>query len=144
MPKEYTFDTEKEFLQKLEELTQQGIPSEKINYYSPYLVHRAEEILQSPPSKLKFFTLTGAITGICTGAALTIYTSAAWPLLTSGKPIISIPPFLVIMFELFILLGCIFSLIGFLFLAKLPDPYEFVPEKEYGNQFVIVVDEEKD
>ena len=41
-------------------------------------------------------------------------------MITGGKPLISIPPFVVIAFELTILLGAIGGMIGFLVLSGLP------------------------
>ena len=71
--------------------------------YSPVPGHEIEAALEEPTSPVRFFTLTGAIIGCVTGFALTIGTSVAWPLLTSGKPIVSMPTFVVIAFETTIL-----------------------------------------
>ena len=46
-----------------------------------------------------------ALTGTATGFSLTIWTSLKWELITGGKPVVSIPPFVIIAFELTILLG---------------------------------------
>ena len=43
-----------------------------------------------------------------------------WPLITGGKPIISIPPLVVIGFTVAMLLGAMGGLTGFLSLARLP------------------------
>ena len=43
-----------------------------------------------------------------------------WPLITGGKALYSIPPFVVIAFELTILFGAIAGMLGFLTLSRLP------------------------
>lgn len=82
--------------------------------------HESKEVLNLPASKLKFFTLTGAVIGLVIGFGFPIYTSLNLPLITGGKPIVSIPAFVIIAFELTILFSVIFSFLGFLFLSKLP------------------------
>jgi len=88
--------------------------------YSPVPDHEIEEALEKPTSPVRFFTLTGAVIGCIAGFALTIGTSLAWPLLTSGKPIVSMPTFVVIAFETTILFGALGNLLGFLLSARLP------------------------
>jgi hypothetical protein len=88
--------------------------------YSPVPDHEIEAALEKPVSPVRFFTLTGGIVGCLCGLALTIGTSIAWPLLTSGKPVISMPTFVVIAFETTILFGALGNLLGFLLSARLP------------------------
>ena len=70
-------------------------------------------------SPVRFYTLGGAALGFVSGLALTIGTVIQWPLMTGGKPIVSVPPFLVIAFELTILLGGLFTLGGLVIHARL-------------------------
>ena len=51
-------------------------------------------------SPVRLFTLVGALLGCTAGFSLPIYTVSAWPLITGGKPLFSIPAFVVIAFEL--------------------------------------------
>lgn len=141
MSTEYKFDNETDFMKKLKELVGNGATEDDLEVFAPYPVHGMDSLFK--PSKLKFFTLVGALSGTTTGLALTSYTVLHWPLITSGKPLISLPPFLVIAFELTILFGGVVSLLGFLFLSRLPNPMQIVPEKEYGNDFVIIVKEKQ-
>ncbi|MDV2479920.1 MAG: quinol:electron acceptor oxidoreductase subunit ActD, partial [bacterium] len=101
-----------------------------------------DEILKVRPSKLKFFTFFGALSGTITGFAFTIYTVLRWPLLiTGGKPIVSIPPFVIIAFELTILFGAIATFLGFLILSRSPNLKKIISPKECGNNFLIIVDD---
>jgi len=70
------------------------------------------EALGRPTSPLGWLTLGGAVTGTASGFALCIGTSLAWPLTTGGKPIVSLPPFAIIAFELAVLLGGLVTLAG--------------------------------
>ena len=88
--------------------------------YTPAPDHTMEQLLGARVSPVRLFTLAGAILGCITGFALPIYTVSSWPLITGGKPLIAIPPFVVIAFELTILFGAIGGMIGFLALAGLP------------------------
>ncbi len=135
----YTYDDRGPFLDKLKELVGQGVTSTEMELVVPFPMHEIEHILQLKESKLRFFTLFGALAGLLTGFALTMGTVADWPLITGGKPLMSIPAFLVIAFELTILFGAVSSFIGFLILARLPAPMTVLEPVEHNNQFTITV-----
>ena len=92
----------------------------RVDAFSPAPDHTLEQLMGAPVSPVRMFTLVGAVLGCTAGFALPIFTVSAWPLITGGKPLISIPPFVVIAFELTILFGAIFGMTGFLLLAGLP------------------------
>ena len=94
------------------------------------------------PSPLRLFTLAGALTGMSLGFALTIFTVFDWPLITGGKPLISIPPFIVIAFALTILLGSLASFAGFLILGKMPSIKKIQEPIEHDNRFIILLENE--
>lgn len=87
---------------------------------SPVPHHAIDEALKKPPSPVRVFTLIGCLLGAATGFTLTIGTSLHISLITGGKPIVSIPPFLIIVFELTILFGGLLTLGGMLLNARLP------------------------
>lgn len=91
-----------------------------LTVFSPVWRHELEEILKPAVSPVRLFTLLGGLAGCASGFALTIWTSLDWPLRTSAKPIVSIPPFIVIAFELTILLGALGTLLGLFLTARLP------------------------
>jgi len=141
MTEKLTFTDKHDFLKKLEALIHSGVAQQQLSVVMPYHVHEVEELLKLPPSKLRFFALIGALAGAITGFAFTIFTALHWKLMTSGKPIISIPPFIIIAFALTILFGSLISFAGFLILSRLPSPKNISSPEEYGNQFVILVDQ---
>lgn len=134
----YTFDTQEEFLEKLEEMVKEGVKPEAVTTLTPFHVHEAEHILKSKPSELRFFTLAGALAGFFLSFAFIIYTVLDWPLITGGKPLISIPAFIIIAFECTILFGGIISLLGFLHLNRLPNIKRIIDPRECGSQFIII------
>ena len=75
--------------------------------YSPAPNHELEEALNHRVSPVRLFTLIGGLTGCAAGFGMTIWMSYDWPVLVGGKPIASIPPYVVIAFELTILLGAL-------------------------------------
>lgn len=94
----------------------------ELTVYTPVPVHEIEEVVERdrPLSRVRLFTLIGALTGTASGFILTIWTSLIWGLVTGGKPIASIPPFVVIAFELTILFGGLATVIGVAVLGRLP------------------------
>lgn len=92
----------------------------RIESFSPLPDARIQTASAAPPSPVRAFTLAGGVLGCASGLALTIWTSLSWPLMTGGKPIVSLPPFLIIAFELTILFGALLALVGFLIQARLP------------------------
>ncbi|MGH7508415.1 MAG: DUF3341 domain-containing protein [Gemmatimonadales bacterium] len=75
--------------------------------YTPAPNHEIEEVLEHRVSPVRLFTLIGGLTGCTAGFAMTIWMSYDWPLIVGGKTIASIPPYVVIAFELTILLGAL-------------------------------------
>ena len=71
-------------------------------------------------SRVRLFTLLGGLTGTFSGFMLTIWSSLQWGLVTGGKPVVSIPPFVVIAFELTIVFGGVATLLGMVILGRLP------------------------
>ncbi len=101
--------------------------------YMPFPDHHIEEALGYGESPVRVWTLVGGLTGAATGFALTIWTSMDWPLVTGGKPIISIPAYVVIAFEMAVLFGALATLIGLFVLSRLP---HIKPMIVYDAEFV--------
>ena len=142
MSNKYVFEEKEKFLHKLEEVVKSGVSAEDIEIYTPYPVHEAEEVLKLKTSPLRFFTLLGALSGLIFGFLFTIGTSIDWPLIRGGKPIVAIPAFIIVAFELTVLFGGVISFIGFLILSRLPDVKRIIDPEEYGNQFIIQIAKE--
>jgi len=75
-------------------------------------------VLGEKPSPVRLWALIGGLLGCIGGFALTVGTSLDWPIPTGGHPIVAMPPFLVIAFELTILGGALGTLSGFLVYSR--------------------------
>jgi len=81
-----------------------------LTVYSAAPNHEIEEALEHKVSPVRLFTLIGGLTGCTAGFGMTLWMSYDWPVVVGGKPIGSIPPYVVIAFELTILLGALSTL----------------------------------
>lgn len=125
----------------LEELKAKGYHD--LTVYTPVPVHEIEEVLERdrPVSRVRLFTLIGGLTGTFSGFFLTIWSSVEWGLITGGKWMAltaegitgaSIPPYVVIAFELTILFGGLATVIGMITLGRLP---KLRPSPTYDPRF---------
>ncbi len=100
--------------------------------YSPAPFEQIDDAIDERPSKVRAFTLVGGLTGVFTGFLMQIWMSWEWPIKIAGKNFASIPPYVIIGFELTILFGGILTLIGFLLVGRLyPRPLD----KAYSSRF---------
>jgi hypothetical protein len=137
----YVFDNEHDFLEKLKELVKRGVTKKNIEILAPHPVHKAEEILELKPSGVRVFALVGALVGAATGYLLPSFTVIDWPLISGNKPMISIPAFTIIGFELMILFGALSAFLGFILMSRMPDVITLVSDDEFMDDFVISVRE---
>jgi len=89
---------------------------------APLPRHEIDEMIyKGQPSPVRWFTLAGALFGGISGFTLCSLTHVNWPMIIpAGKPLVSIPPFIIITFEATVLFGCLFTLIGLLWNCGLP------------------------
>ena len=73
-----------------------------------------------PKHTLFRWPLMGAVCGFIIGLVLTSGTQLAYPLVTGGKPILSIPPMTIIIYEGTMLGAIIFTVIGIIIESRLP------------------------
>lgn len=90
-----------------------------------YLPVPDEELIRalepdSVRSPVRGWTLAGGLFGGFAAFAFTIWISDNWPLVVGGKPIVSMPPFIDIAFEMTVLFGALFCCLGLLLRARLP------------------------
>ncbi|MEZ4599824.1 MAG: quinol:electron acceptor oxidoreductase subunit ActD [Syntrophotaleaceae bacterium] len=136
------FNQKAEFIEELRSLLAKGIDPQRLRVRTPYHVHEAEELLFDRPGNLRYFALFGALGGFGGGFALAALTSLDWPIVTGGKPIVSVPPFLLIGYLMTILFGSLISFVGFLLLTRLPNTRVLEEKDEFEEQFVIILQDE--
>ncbi|MFQ5743561.1 MAG: DUF3341 domain-containing protein [Acidobacteriota bacterium] len=88
--------------------------------YAPVMTAEIAEAVSETTSGVRWFSLAGGVAGGTAGMWLTIWSATSWGTITGGKPVVSLPPFLVIAFELTILFGAFATAVGFLLLSHLP------------------------
>ena len=72
------------------------------------------------PHRLYVFPFVGAACGFAVGLLVTIGTQLAFPMVTGGKPLLSIPPMLNVLFEATLLGAIVFTVAGVIFESRLP------------------------
>jgi len=134
-----TFAFEEDFLAAAKNLTASGF--DNISLLSPVPLEEAQEVLGLHKSPVRHYSLAGAIIGAIGGFAMAAGTSLVFILPTGGRAIITIPPFLIITYEMTILFGVLFTLLGFHFVSGLPAwrdrPYL---SSAGSDKFVVVVE----
>ncbi len=113
-----SFAFEEDFLGAARKLKSSGF--DKLSLLSPLPIEEAQEIMGLEKSPVRHFSLAGAIFGAIAGFAMAVATSLVFILPTGGRAIITIPPFLIITYEMTILFGVLFTLLGFHFVSGLP------------------------
>jgi len=134
-----TFAYEEDFLAAAENLQASGF--DDISLLSPVPLHEAQEVLGLGKSPVRRFSLAGALIGAASGFALAVATALTFILPTGGRAIIALPPYFVITYEMTILMGVLFTLIGFHVVSGLPAWHDapYLPSANI-DRFVVVVE----
>jgi hypothetical protein len=78
--------------------------------------------------RLYVFPFMGALCGFSVALLVTIGTQMAYPLITGGKPVLSVPPMVHVLYEGTMLGAILFTVLGILFESRLPNftgaPYD--------------------
>ena len=132
------FEYEDDFLTAARQLRASGF--DDLTLMTPIPVHAAEEIQGLGKSNVRRFTLFGTILGAFSGFGLAVSTALVFILPTGGRPIITIPPYLIITYEMTILFGILFTLLGFHVVSGLPAWHDKIYRIEAGvDRFTLVV-----
>jgi hypothetical protein len=99
-----TFDDEHEVLEATAAARARGW--DVLDVYSPHPVHGLDEALGLAPSRLPWVCFAAGAAALALAVWLQVWTSAVdWPLDVGGKPLLSLPAFVPVAFELTILLA---------------------------------------
>ncbi len=98
-----------------------------------------------PVHKLYRFPLLGAACGFIIGLLLTVGTQLSYPVVTGGKPILSIPPMAIVMYEGTMLGAIIMTVFGIVFESRLPRLFMGAYDERVTEGYIgIVVTTQKD
>ncbi len=114
----------------------------QLHTFSPFASESMLTAVGAPRSPVRLWVLLGGLAGCVGGFALTIGLSMKYPHVSAGMPIVSIPPFVIIAFELTILCGALAGLFGFLVHARLPsvEPASGYSPHFTNDRFGVVVE----
>jgi hypothetical protein len=137
-----TFADEHACIHAVETLKREGVGLNRFRVFAPIPSEHLMLAIGRGLSPVRAVVLFGGIAGVLTGLAVTIGTAMEWNLVSGGKPIISMPPYIIIMFELMILFGGVLGLMAFFFFAHLPqlDPVAGYSERFGADRFGIAVE----
>jgi hypothetical protein len=96
----------------------------KIDAYAPYPIMELVDALKLPRNRVPIVVLIGGLLGLAAGYGLEYWaTVIAYPLNIGGRPLHSMPPFIVPAYETTILFASLAAVIGMIVLNGLPMPY---------------------
>jgi hypothetical protein len=103
--------------------------------FSPTSYHEIEHAAGFRPSPVRFFTLVGGMTGTIVGFSLPLLCDYDWPQVVGGKTagIYSLPAYVIMGFELTILLGAIMTITGMLVMGRIPNPKKNVIDVRFTD-----------
>lgn len=105
------FTREEDLLGAVADARERGF--EIVDAFTPYAVHGLDQAMGLAPSRLTWACFCGGATGLSLAMLLEVWTSAFdWPLNVGGKPLVSLPAFVPVAFEMTILfagLGVFFA-----------------------------------
>ncbi len=101
--------------------TREKFNFKKYDAFTPYPVHGLDDAMGLKRSWLPWVTFFAGLSGTLTALALEIWTSAVdWPINVGGKPFVSLPAFIPIVFELTVLFGGLATVGALFYVCGLP------------------------
>lgn len=91
-----------------------------LTVYMPAPRHELEEVLESPISVVRRYTLVGGLLGASFGYWISIWTSDYWPLVVGGKATASWIPYTIIAFEMMVMVGALATVFGMFIASRIP------------------------
>ncbi len=96
----------------------------RMDAYSPFPMEGLSDAIGFRRTWVPWLVLGGGLIGVVAGFVLQYWTSVfAYPLNVGGRPLVSLPAYVPVMFELMILLAAFAAVGGMLALNRLPEPY---------------------
>jgi hypothetical protein len=118
----------------------------RFDVHSPFPLHGIDPVMGIRPTRLPWLVLLGGLFGLFGGMWLQWYCNAYdYPILTSGKPLWSLPANIPVIFESTVLCAAITAVFGMLGLNRLPMLYNPLFKSDRfrrvtNDRFFVVVD----
>jgi hypothetical protein len=121
-----------------------GAQYRRMDAYSPFPIEGLADALGFKDLRVPILTLIGGMVGAATGFGMQVYTNLDFPIDIGGRPLVSVPAFMLITFELAVLGAVLASIGGMLALNHLPrlhHPVFDVPSFHLAssNRFFLVI-----
>ena len=91
-----------------------------IDAFSPFPVEGMAEALSIRDHRIGWLSVIGGATGIALTLALQVFVNLDYPVEVGGRPLIALPAFFVVDFEIMILCAVLFPIVGMLWMNHLP------------------------
>lgn len=134
------FDDEHDLIEASQKLKEAKV--EIVDFYTPFPVHGLDELLGINRTRLPYVTAVAGAFGLILAMGFQIWTSAFdWPINVGGKPMLSIPAFAPVAFEMMVLFGALTTVAAFFYLSKLyPSQKEITLNlRQLDDKFVALV-----
>jgi hypothetical protein len=96
----------------------------RLEAYSPFSLEGLTEVLNLPPSRVRWVMLAGGVLGAAGGLGLQYWSAVvAYPINSGGRPLASYAAFIPVTFELMVLFAALCGFVAFLLSAGLPRPH---------------------
>ena len=116
------FDAPAAFIAAAERTREAGYT--RLDAFSPYPIEAVNDALDLPRTRLPWIVFFGGLTGTIAGYGLEYWSSViAYPLNIGGRPLHSMPSFIIPAYETTILCAAFAAVIGMIMLNGLPRPY---------------------
>ena len=126
-------------VEAVDKLREAGITDDQIEIISGMPL--SHHILGRPEikSRVPIFAMTGFVVGFITSVALNYFTPVLYPIYVGGMPLFSIPPTILLTFEISMLGLMAFSFLGVIWENRFPDfkPREYNVEATNGKIAVV-------
>ncbi len=133
------FDNEEDILKAARSVREKNY--QDFDTFTPFPVHGMDDAMNLKRSFLPWITLGGGTFGLAFAGFLQIWTSAYdWPVNIGGKPMISLPAFVPIFFELTVLFAGLATVAGLFAVCGLPNKEARILHPDITNdKFVLFV-----
>lgn len=126
------FDTPERLVEAVRTMREQGWRG--LDAFSPFPIDAMPEALGLSDQKVPIATLIGGVTGAVTGFGMQVYTNLDYPLWVGGRPLVAVPAFMLITFELMVLFAVLAGIGTMLLANRLPKLHHPLFEVERFQQ----------
>lgn len=92
----------------------------RVEAYTPFPVEGLDDVLDHRSNRAYGFGVAGAVFGALVGLGMQVYANLSYPIMVGGLPLIALQSFATVTVLLMVGFATLFSLLGLLWLCRLP------------------------